>query len=84
MKLFIDTISWLGSFAVITAYGLNSYQVIKSNSWLFLLLNLSGGTFLIVYTVYYSAYANTFINIVWVIIAAVAMVKLWYKTKALR
>jgi hypothetical protein len=61
---------------VITAYGLNSYQKIKSNSLLFLFLNLVGGIFLIIYSVYYTAYANTFINVVWVIIAIPALIKL--------
>lgn len=61
---------------VITAYGLNSYQKIKSDSFFFLLLNLVGGIFLIIYSVYYTAYANTFINVVWVLIAIPALIKL--------
>jgi hypothetical protein len=76
MKLLIDIIGWCGSVMVITAYGLNSYQKIKSNSLLFLFLNLVGGIFLIIYSVYYTAYANTFINVVWVIIAIPALIKL--------
>lgn len=66
---------------VIAAYGLNSYQKIKSNSLVFLLLNLVGGIFLIIYSVYYTAYANTFINVVWVIIAVPAIIQLIRKKK---
>ena len=76
MKLLIDIIGWSGSLFVIAAYGLNSYQKIKSDSLLFLFLNLVGGLFLIIYSVYYTAYANTFINVVWVIIAIPAIIKL--------
>ena len=76
MKLLIDIIGWIGSIMVIAAYGLNSYQKIKSNSLIFLLLNLFGGIFLIIYSVYYTAYANTFINVVWVIIAIPAIIQL--------
>jgi hypothetical protein len=76
MKLLIDIIGWSGSVMVITAYGLNSYQKIKSDSFLFLFLNLVGGIFLIIYSVYYTAYANTFINVVWVLIAIPALIKL--------
>lgn len=76
MKLLIDIIGWSGSVMVITAYGLNSYQKIKSDSFFFLLLNLVGGIFLIIYSVYYTAYANTFINVVWVLIAIPALIKL--------
>jgi hypothetical protein len=76
MKLLIDIIGWAGSIMVIAAYGLNSYQKIKSDSYGFLLLNLVGGICLIIYSVYYTAYANTFINVVWVIIAIPAIIKL--------
>ncbi|MBL7845406.1 MAG: hypothetical protein JNK44_16205 [Cyclobacteriaceae bacterium] len=81
MKLLIDIIGWIGSIMVIAAYGLNSYQKIKSNSLVFLLLNLVGGIFLIIYSVYYTAYANTFINVVWVIIAVPAIIQLIRKKK---
>ncbi|MCS6974892.1 MAG: hypothetical protein N2044_08770 [Cyclobacteriaceae bacterium] len=75
-KLLIDIIGWCGSLMVILAYGLNSYQRIASDSWTFLLLNFAGGVCLIIYSVYYTAYANTFINVVWVIIALPALVRL--------
>ncbi len=75
MEIFIEILGWIGSCEVIIAYGLNSYQKIKSDSWLFYLLNLTGGALLIIYTVYKSAWASTFINIVWVIIAVVAIAK---------
>jgi hypothetical protein len=77
MKLLIDIIGWVGSIQVIAAYGLNSYQRIKSDSIWFLLLNLIGGICLIIYSVYYTAYANTFINVVWVIIAIPALIRLF-------
>ncbi|HTH55531.1 MAG TPA: hypothetical protein VL728_05755 [Cyclobacteriaceae bacterium] len=75
LKLFIDTIGWIGSIEVIAAYALNSYQMIPSNSIYFQLLNLTGGFFLIINTVYHRAYPSAFINIVWVIIAAIAIIK---------
>ena len=75
----IDIIGWIGSVEVIAAYGLNSYQKIKSDSLLFQLLNLTGGVFLIINTLYYSAYPSTFINIVWVAIASVALFNIFRK-----
>ena len=73
--MLISVLGWIGSFAVIIAYGLNSYQKIRSDSVIFYLLNLTGGILLIVYTIYEEAYANTFLNIVWVIIAVTALIK---------
>ncbi|MBX2945268.1 MAG: hypothetical protein KF725_05500 [Cyclobacteriaceae bacterium] len=81
MKLLIDVIGWIGSIMVIAAYGLNSYQKVKSDSLIFLLLNMVGGICLIIYSVYYTAYANTFINVVWVIIAVPAIIQLIRKKK---
>ena len=83
MELLIEIVGWTGSVAVLIAYGLNSYQKIQSDSMLFYLLNLSGGIFLIIYTVYKEAFASTFINIVWVIIAFTAIIRVFQrKSKA--
>jgi hypothetical protein len=75
ISLVIDILGWVGSICLVVAYGLNSYQIIKSDSLLFYSLNIIGGIFLIAYSVNKTAYANTFINIVWVAIAIPAFVK---------
>ncbi len=79
MDLFINILGWIGSVEVLAAYGLNSYQKIKSDSILFYILNLTGGLLLIVYSVYKEAFPNAFINIVWVIIAIIALLKIGKK-----
>ena len=78
-----DALGWIGSLCVVVAYGLNSYQKLKSNSLIFYALNLVGGIFLIIYSNYKGAYANTFINVVWVIIAITAMLKVIFKSKTI-
>lgn len=75
LKLFADIVGWIGSIEVVLAYFLISYQKIESRSPVYQLLNLTGAIFLIVNTIYYGAYPSTFINFVWVGIAAVALVK---------
>jgi hypothetical protein len=79
MNVLIEVLGWLGSIMVLAAYGLNSYQKIRTDSWYFLSLNIVGGIFLIIYTIAKGAYANTFINIAWVVIAIPAMIKLLSK-----
>lgn len=73
MNLLIDILGWIGSVEVIAAYGLNSYQKIKSDSLIFQLLNLTGAIFLIINSIYKEAYPFTFINTVWSVIAMVAI-----------
>ena len=80
MKFLVDTIGWIGSLEVIAAYGLNSYQKLRSDSLPFQFLNLTGGIFPIINTVYYCAYPSAFINVVWVIIAAIAIAQFFRKS----
>ncbi len=84
MEILIDILGWAGSAALLLGYGLNSYQKIKSNSLIFLGLNIFGGISLIVYTAFYQAYANTALNVVWVIIAIPAVFKILSKEKTPR
>lgn len=75
MSLLIEIAGWIGSALILLAYGLNSYKKIQSDSISFYLMNFIGGMLLIVYTIYKDAFANTFINIAWVIIAIPALIK---------
>ena len=52
MELLITILGWVGSFEVIAAYALNSYQKVKSDSVAFQLLNLTGAIFLIINSIY--------------------------------
>ena len=78
---FVDGLGWIGSLCIIIAYGLNSYQKIRSDSLIFYALNLVGGILLIIYSNHKEAYANTFINVVWVIIAIPAMLRIIFRSK---
>jgi hypothetical protein len=79
MELLIGILGWTGSLLVIGAYGLNSYQKIKSDSLAFQLMNLVGGILLIINSVFKEAYPFTFINTVWVIIALPALIRILNK-----
>ena len=81
MELVINILGWLGSVEVLVAFGLNTYQKIKSDSLAYITLNLTGGIFLVIYSFYYHAFANTFINVVWVAVAVGAIVKLGLQRK---
>jgi hypothetical protein len=76
MATLISILGWIGSILVIAAYGLNSYQKIKSDSLPFQLMNLVGGILLIINSIYKEAYPFTFINTVWVIIAIPALIRI--------
>ena len=75
--ILLEIIGWIGSIEILLAYALNSYQKIRSDSLAFLLLNLTGGLLLMVYGFYKDALANSFLNLVWVIVAILALGKLY-------
>jgi phosphoglycerol transferase MdoB-like AlkP superfamily enzyme len=75
-SIYIDIFGWIGSAAVITAYALISLDKLGSRSRAYQGLNLAGSLGLIVNTAYYRAYPSTFVNVVWLLIAAVALVRI--------
>jgi hypothetical protein len=80
----VEIIGWIGSVEILLAYGLNSYQKIRSDSLAFSLLNLTGGLFLMLYTIYKDAFANTFVNLVWVVIAVIALGRYYQRKRAMK
>lgn len=81
MTLVIDIVGWIGSFIILAAYGLNIYEKIKSNSLIYYILNLIGGICLIIYSLKKEAFASTFINVVWVLVAIPAIFSILKKRK---
>ena len=76
---FMELLGWTGSVLVILVYGLNSYQKIRSDSVWFYLMNMCGGILLIIYSWYKDAPPNIFINVIWVLIAVPALVRIFFK-----
>ena len=75
-EIFVETIGWIASILIVGAFALNSFGKIPATSKWYQLANLVGGIFFIVNTVYHKAYPSAVVNVVWVIIAVSALVKL--------
>lgn len=76
MQAIIDFMGWTGSLALILAYLLNSINFLKSQSFTYQFLNLVGGSFLIINTLYYGAYPSSFLNVIWAIIAGIYLLRI--------
>lgn len=81
-KIVIEILGWVGSTEVILAYALVSSQKIESDNFWYQFLNLTGAILLIINTIYNESYPSMFINVVWVVIAIVALSKMRFKRKA--
>jgi len=78
MKLkIIELFGWYGTVAIVGAYALVSFSVIQSNSFLYQFLNLTGAVGIVLISFNKKAYQPAVLNIIWTIIALVAIGKIF-------
>lgn len=75
VALIVNLVGWLGSAAVIIAYGLVSTNRLRGDAVAYQLLNLVGGACLVINTIYWGAYPSTVVNLVWIGIAIFAIAR---------
>ncbi|HWJ26124.1 MAG TPA: hypothetical protein VNS32_06250 [Flavisolibacter sp.] len=76
-KDIMELVGWIGAVASLSAFSLNSLNIISSQSVQYLLLNIFGCFFLIVYAVFKKAHASWVLNSIWLLITVVALFKVW-------
>ncbi len=75
MHILIETMGWIGSILIVGAYAANIYGRLKAEDSAYIWMNLVGGVFFIVNTIYHHAYPSALVNVVWVLIALNAVFK---------
>jgi hypothetical protein len=75
-EIFVETIGWLASILIVGAFALNSFGKIEATSKSYQFANLIGGICFVINTIYHHAYPSAVVNVVWVIIAISALLKL--------
>jgi hypothetical protein len=76
-KGIVEAVGWIGAAASLSAFSLNSMNVIGSQSIQYLLLNILGCFCLIVYAVFKKAHASWVLNSIWLLMTVVALVKVY-------
>ena len=71
----IEIIGWIGSVLIVGAYFFNINGKLKSTSLTYIICNLIGGIFFTINTFAHGAYPSVAVNVIWVIIAIVAIVR---------
>ena len=71
----IDIVGWLGAVGLLMAYIFVSTRRMEGDSASYQLLNLGGSAFLMVNSFFYGAYPSAIVNIVWISIAFLTMVR---------
>lgn len=78
MKKFLEIFGWYCAAAIVGAYALLSFSIIQSNSVLYQLLNLTGAVGIVAVSLAKKAYQPATLNIIWTVIAAIALIKLLF------
>ncbi|HEX4662456.1 MAG TPA: hypothetical protein VH144_02485 [Candidatus Saccharimonadales bacterium] len=81
----IEIIGIVGAMLLVLAYLMVSLRRWSGQSWPYQLTNFAAAVLLIIYSLAKTAYANVFINLVWVAVAIVGMTMLvWRRKKTIR
>lgn len=75
-NILIEVIGWYGAAAILLGYGLLSFDKISADSLAYQLLNLTGAAGIVIVSLAKGAQQPAILNIVWAIIALVAIVRL--------
>ena len=76
-KYLEEPIGWAGALFTLSAFGLNSINLISSQSIEYLLMNMIGSFCLILYAVFKKAHASWVLNTIWLLMTAAALIKVY-------
>ena len=76
MRIFNELIGWYGTAAIIGAYFLNSFGWVSTTSWIYQGLNFTGAIGIVVVSLAKKAYQPAALNVIWTVIALIALVKI--------
>jgi hypothetical protein len=68
-KLIVEILGWFGVVLILSAYLLVSFKYLVAGSFMYFILNVVGGTSMMVYAYYKKSYQPLLLNFVWVTIA---------------
>jgi len=75
LEIFIECIGWVASILIVGSYALNLWGKIETNSKTYMWANIFGGLFFVINTYFHHAYPSMVVNLIWVIIALVLLIK---------
>ncbi|MBN1625647.1 MAG: hypothetical protein JW944_03910 [Deltaproteobacteria bacterium] len=74
MDILADIFGWYGASAILVAYGLSSFGMIKRGLW-YQILNFTGAVGIAVVSLEKGAFPPALLNIVWALIAFIALLR---------
>jgi hypothetical protein len=78
MKKFIELFGWYGMLAIVLAYALISFSVLQPTNIVYQVLNGTGAFGIVLVSFYKRAYQPGVLNILWTLIALVAIARILF------
>ena len=78
MKKFIELFGWYGMIAIVLAYALVSFSFLQPTDLIYQILNGTGALGIVLVSFHKRAYQPGVLNIVWTVIAVVAILKILF------
>jgi hypothetical protein len=75
-KIIDETIGWYGTGAIVIAFALVSFNVLSASTFLYQILNGTGALGIVYVSLKKNAYQPGVLNIIWAIIALIAIIRL--------
>ena len=75
MTVLIEILGWIASILIVGSYALNITGRLSAKSKTYVTANIIGGIFFVINTYYHQAYPSMLVNVIWVIIALVMLLK---------
>jgi hypothetical protein len=75
MNILIELIGWIASVLIVGSYALNITGRLSTDSKWYVWANILGGLFFVINTYFHQAYPSMVVNIIWVFIAIIMIVK---------
>lgn len=75
-RTFLEIVGWYGTLAIIAAYALSSFSILVPTDVWYQLLNGTGALGVMVISFRKKAYQPGVLNVVWFVIAVVALVRI--------
>ena len=69
-----DSVGWIGATMMIVAYSLMSFNIISSNGYLYILLNIFGAVGMIIFGVIRKAHPSVATNTIWLAVAFISII----------
>jgi hypothetical protein len=75
MNILVEILGWVASVLIVGSYALNITGNLATESKIYIFANIFGGLFFVINTYFHQAYPSMVVNMIWVVIAIIMIVK---------